>query len=204
MSNQIVESYTMDDLYNPKFLKKGYIQIYTGSGKGKSTASMGLALRALGSGWKVLIMQFVKGGPREKYGEFQPLMQLRKYVPEYKERLKYKNCGLDKVIFKNNVTDEDKYLAQQGFWYIIHNHKEYDMIILDEINIALDLDLIHLEQMLDFLDKKPKRLEVVMTGRLVTPEIREKIFERAQLISDITPIKHYYDIGVGFRKGIEY
>ena len=191
----------MEDLYNPLFRKNGYIQIYTSTGKGKTTASMGLALRALGSGWRVLIMQFVKGGAREKYGEFNALNSLK---DEYKKNLKYKNCGLDKVIYSGNLTDEDKLEAQKGFFYVLHNYKEYDMIILDEVNIALELGLIHLDQFLEFLNNKPKRLEVVLTGRLTKPEIKDKLYEMAHLISEINPVKHYWEVGVQARKGIEF
>ncbi|HBY20504.1 MAG TPA: cob(I)yrinic acid a,c-diamide adenosyltransferase [Clostridiales bacterium] len=190
-----------EELQNPKFRKTGYIQIYTSEGKGKTTASMGLALRALGSGWKVLIMQFCKGGDRCKYGEYNALNSLKDNI---RKNLKYKNCGFDKVVYKANLTDEDKLEAQKGWFYIIHNAKEYDMIVLDEINIALDLDTIHIDQVLDFLKNKPKRLEVVMTGRIGRPEIREKLFEVAHLITGMNPIKHYIDIGVKSRRGVEY
>lgn len=191
----------INNLYNPKFLKTGYIQLFIGSGKGKTTACMGTALRALGSGWRVLIMQFCKGGERERYGEYNALKLLK---PEILKNLKYKNCGLDKVIYKSNLTDEDKLEAQKGLWYVIHNAKQYDLLILDELNIALDLDIIHLDQVINFLNNKPKRTEIIMSGRITNLELRNKLFSMAHLISEIEPIKHYWQIGVHARKGIEY
>ena len=184
-------------LHNPKFNRYGYIQIYYGDGKCKTTASMGLALRALGKGWKVLVMQFVKGGDKRKYGEYNGFMALN---DEVRKRIKYVNCGLDKVVYKANLTDEDRYEAQQGFWYVLHNAKEYDLIILDELNIALDLDIVHLDQVKEFLETKPKYLEVVITGRNAKPEIREL----AHLVTEMKPEKHYYTLGVQSREGIEW
>lgn len=185
-----------NDLTNPNFKRHGYIQVYYGEGKSKTTASMGLALRALGKKWKVLIIQFVKGGEREQYGEYLAFNSLK---PELRANLKYKNCGLDKVIFKANLTDEDRLEAQKGWWYLLHNYKEYDLIILDEINIAIDLDIVHLEQVMDFLKNKPKRLEIVMTGRNARQEIRDI----AHLVTEMKPEKHYWNIGVPAREGIE-
>lgn len=186
----------MTELINPDFGKLGYIQVYTGDGKGKTTASLGLAVRALGQNWKVLIMQFCKGGERDKYGEYNALMSLKDSV---RRRLKYKNCGLDKVVYKANLTDEDRLEAQMGWNYILHNHKEYDLVILDELNIALDLDIIHLEQVKEFLLNKPKYLEVVITGR----NVKQELVNIVHLVSKIEPVKHYWDIGVASRKGIE-
>ena len=185
-----------EDLKNPNFKRHGYIQVYYGNGKSKTTASMGLALRALGKGWKVLIMQFVKGGPREQYGEYLGFKALK---PELRANLTYKNCGLDKVTYKANLTDEDRLEAQKGWWYVVGNYKKYDLIILDEINIAIDMDIVHLEQVTTFLQSKPKRLEVVLTGRNARPEIREL----AHLVTEMKAEKHYWDIGVGARDGIE-
>lgn len=186
----------MKELINPNFDKRGYLQVFYGDGKGKTTASMGLALRALGQGWKVLIMQFVKGGNREQYGEYNSFMSLKDDV---RKRLKYKNCGLDKVIFKENITDEDRLEGQLGWNYVLHNHKEYDLIILDELNIAIDLDIIHLAQVKEFVLNKPDYLEVVITGRNAKPTIRKM----AHLVSKVEAEKHYWDLGVAFRKGIE-
>lgn len=187
----------MEELHNPSFKRRGYIQVYYGDGKSKTSACMGQTLRALGRGWDVLIMQFVKGGDRENYGEYLGLNALK---PEVRKHLKYKNCGLDKVIYKSNLTDEDRLEAQKGWWYVLHNYKKYDMVVLDEINIAIDLDLIHLEQVCEFLKNKPKRLEVVLTGRNAHPNI----IDMAHLVTEMRPEKHYWNIGVNAREGIEY
>ena len=185
------------ELHNPTFKRRGYIQVYYGDGKSKTCASMGQALRALGKNWKVLVMQFVKGGEREKYGEYLGFNALK---PELRKNLKYKNCGLDKVVYRANLTDEDRLEAAKGWWYVLHNYKEYDMLILDEINIAIDLGIVELEKVIEFLNNKPKRLEVILTGRNARPEI----LELAHLVTEMKPEKHYWNIGVSSREGIEW
>jgi cob(I)alamin adenosyltransferase len=188
-------------LTNPSFTKRGYVQIYTGDGKGKTTACMGLALRALGQGWKVMIMQFTKGGSREKYGEFNALNSIE---TKFRKNLKYKNCGFDKVLFKSNMTDDDKLEILKGWWYILHNHDQYDLIIMDEINIVIDLDIIKMEDVQKLIVEKPNNLELVFSGRIANPDKEKKLFDSAHLVSKINPVKHYYEIGVNSREGIEY
>lgn len=186
-----------NDLYNPRFDKIGYIQIYTGDGKGKTTASLGLTMRALGRGWRVLIIMFAKGG--DHYGE---LHSFRELSPEIKYLLTVEQAGLNRIVYANNVTEEDRQEVQRG-WELAKQASqsgEYDMIVLDEANIAIELGLIKLDDMVDFLKNKPRYLEIVLTGRHANPEI----IELAHLVSEIHPLKHYWDIGVTARKGIEY
>ena len=186
-----------NELINPNFDKIGYIQIYTGDGKGKTTASLGLAMRALGRGWHVLIIFFTKGGT--DYGE---LFAFRELSPKLANHLTIIQAGLDRIVYEKNKNNADKQAVREGFEFAKKMAKEgkYQLIIMDEANIAIDLDLISVEEMKEFLLNKPKELEVVLTGRHANPEI----IELAHLVSEIKPIKHYWDIGVSARKGIEY
>jgi cob(I)alamin adenosyltransferase len=186
-----------NELINPNFDKIGYIQVYTGDGKGKTTASLGLAMRALGRGWHVLIIFFTKGG--SDYGE---LFAFRELSPKLSKHLTIIQAGLDRIVYEKNKNEEDRRAVREGFEFAkkMAQEGQYQLIIMDEANIAIDLDLISVEEMKDFLLNKPKELEVVLTGRHANPEI----VELAHLVSEIKPIKHYWDIGVSARKGIEY
>ena len=192
-----IENSQEKELYNPRFEKIGYIQVYTGNGKGKTTASLGLTMRALGRGWKVLIVMFTKGG--DHYGE---LFSFRKLSPVIKNLLTIEQAGLDRIVYSDNITDEDREAVKRGWDVAKQAEKsgEYDLIVLDEANIVLELDLIKLEEMTDFLKNKPDYLEIVLTGRHAHPEI----IKLAHLVSEIQPMKHYWDLGVIARKGIEY
>lgn len=188
---------TDNKLVNPNWAKHGYIQVYTGNGKGKTTASLGLAMRALGRSWKVLIVMFTKGG--DDYGE---LISFRNLSPEISKNLTIIQAGLDRIVYAANKSEEDEKEVQKG-WILAKKaieNDEYNMIILDEANIAIDLKLIDLEEMIDVLKNKPDDMEIVLTGRNANP----KIIEIAHLVSEISPIKHYWDIGISARKGIEY
>ncbi len=184
-------------LINPNWAKHGYIQIYTGDGKGKTTASLGLAMRALGRNWKVLIVMFTKGG--NDYGE---LNSFRELSPKISDNLKIIQAGLDRIVYINNETEEDIKLIKQGWEYAkkaIQND-EYQLIILDEANIAIDLGILDVDEVLEVLKKKPEEMEIVLTGRNAHP----KVIEIAHLVSEIKPIKHYWNTGIAARKGIEY
>lgn len=186
-----------NNLYNPNWAKHGYIQVYTGNGKGKTTASLGLAMRALGRCWKVLIVMFTKGG--DDYGE---LNSFRNLSPEIAQNLTIVQAGLDRIVYTDNKTDEDIKEIQKG-WALAKNaikNDEYNLIILDEANIAIDLGIIDLDEMIEVLQNKPQDMEIVLTGR----NANQKIINIAHLVSEINPIKHYWDTGVVARKGIEY
>lgn len=184
-------------LINPNWEKHGYIQVYTGNGKGKTTASLGLAMRALGRDWKVLIIMFTKGG--NDYGE---LNSFRNLSPRISENLTIIQAGLDRIVYADNKNELDAKEINKG-WEIakkaIQNH-EYNLVILDEANIAIDLGLIDLDDVINVLKSKPKEMEIVLTGRNAKPEV----IELAHLVSEIRPVKHYWDTGVVARKGIEY
>jgi len=189
--------FSQNNLINPKWEKHGYIQVYTGNGKGKTTASLGLAMRALGRCWKVLIIMFTKGG--NDYGE---LNSFRNLSPQISQNLTIVQAGLDRIVYSDNKNNDDATEIKKG-WELaknaIKNH-EYNLIILDEANIAIDLGLIDLEDVVNVLKNKPEEMEIVLTGR----NANKKIIELAHLVSEIKPIKHYWDTGIAARKGIEY
>ena len=184
-------------LINPNWAQHGYIQVYTGDGKGKTTASLGLAMRALGRCWKVLIIMFTKGG--DDYGELNSFMNLS---PAIKDNLKIIQAGLDRIVYKNNETEDDVKEIQKG-WELAKKaikNDEYQLIILDEANIAIDMGILDVNEVVDVLKNKPEEMEIVLTGRNANP----KIIEIAHLVSEIKPVKHYWDTGIAARKGIEY
>lgn len=186
-----------NNLINPNWAQHGYIQVYTGNGKGKTTASLGLAMRALGRCWKVFIIMFTKGG--DNYGE---LNSFRELSPTISENLTILQAGLDRIVYKHNQTEEDVKEIKKGWELaknIIKNHK-CQLLILDEINIAIDLGILDVDEVVDVLKNKPEEMEIVLTGRNAHP----KIIEIAHLVSEIQPVKHYWDTGIAARKGIEY
>jgi len=172
-------------------LKKGYIHVYTGTGKGKTTSAIGLGIRAAGAGYKIHMFQFMKG---RKYSELNTLDNI--------ENFNYSQHGRDEFVNKENPEKIDIDLAQEGFKksrdYILN--QDYDMIILDEINVAVDFNLIKLEDVLDLIDKKPSKLELVLTGRYAHDLIKDK----ADYLTDMNEIKHPYQNGIQARKGIDY
>ena len=173
-------------------MKNGLIQVYTGNGKGKTTAALGLALRAVGHGMKVLVVQFMKGNVQ--YGELESAKKLS-------PNLTIKQVGREKFISKPNPDPKDLQLAQEGF-SIAKNaiqNKEYDIVILDEINLAIDYGLIPVNDLLQIIDSKPDSVELILTGRNVNREI----LQRADLVTEMVDRKHYYDKGVPAREGIE-
>ncbi len=186
-----------NNLINPNWGQHGYIQVYTGDGKGKTTASLGLAMRALGRCWKVLIIMFTKGG--DDYGELNSFRELSANISD---NLKIIQAGLDRVIYKDNQTEADTNAIKEG-WKIAKEsiqNDEYQLIILDEANIAIDLGILDVNEVVEVLRNKPEEMEIVLTGRNANP----KIIEIAHLVSKIEPVKHYWDTGISARKGIEY
>lgn len=176
-------------------LEHGYIQIYTGDGKGKTTASLGLALRALGHGWKVLIIQFTKGDQGWSYGEIAS-------STKFHENLDVYQFGMDRVVYSQNINIEDFKEAKKG-WELAKEaikSNKYQLIILDELNICTDMGMIKVSDVKETLLNKPDGLEIVLTGRRAHPEL----IAMAHLVTEMKPIKHYFDMGVMARQGIEY
>ncbi len=172
-------------------LKKGYIQVYTGDGKGKTTAALGLALRALGAGLKVYIIQFMKG---RRYSE---LDALARFAPD----VEIMQTGRRKCIRKEEVTDADRNQAQLALARAreILAGKRWDLLILDEILVAHWFGLIRLDEILDLMESKPVTMELILTGRRAPADV----IARADLVTEMREIKHYYTAGVVARKGIE-
>jgi len=167
-----------------------YIHVYTGNGKGKTTAAFGLAMRAAGRGKKVCIIQFMK--PDKGYGE---------QVSARKLGIEVHAFGSNRFVNKNNPAREDIERAKKALNFAREKLREnYDLIILDEINVALDFNLISLEDVLSLISMLPERTELVLTGRYA----KEEIIERADLVTEMREVKHYYRKGVMAREGIEY
>lgn len=174
------------------FGSKGLIEIYTGDGKGKTTAALGLALRACGHGARVAIVQFMKGWAQ--YGE----LAVVKHLPN----VTLVHTGRDKCIFRGDETAEDFTEASRGLKeaekFIASG--EYDLVILDEINVAIDFGLIDADDVAELIGRKPEKTEIVLTGR----NAPKSLLEMADLVSEIKEIKHPYRSGVSARKGVEY
>lgn len=171
--------------------EKGTVQVFTGNGKGKTTAALGCGLRAAGHGFKILMIQFMKG---RRYGELDAV----KHVPGF-DVLQF---GRDSFVEKGNLSAEDLELARRG----LDNARQavssglYDMVILDEINVAVDFGLLPLEEILELIRKKPLHVELILTGRYA----HERIKEAAHLVTEMVEIKHHFPSGIGAREGIEY
>jgi cob(I)alamin adenosyltransferase len=173
-------------------LEKGLVQVYTGDGKGKTSAAFGLALRAIGRGLKVYIVQFIKGG--FDYGEL--------YIVDKLPNLTLKAFGRGRFVTQQPPDEKDVTLAEEAFNLAkkVVESGEYDMVILDEINVALNLKLISLEKVLKLIKDKPKHVELVLTGRYAPNEI----IEVADLVTEMKEVKHPYRKGCQARKGIDY
>lgn len=174
----------------------GPIIVNTGNGKGKTTAAIGLALRAAGNNQRVLILQFIKGP--WKSGEVRIIEKLKPLIEI--ERL-----GTGFIKFKNGkpqVTEEEARKAAESFRYACSkiNSGHYDMVILDEINNMIDYGLLDIEDIMDFLKNRPEKLCVVLTGRNAHPEI----IKIADTVTEMKEIKHAFSKGIKARKGIEY
>jgi cob(I)alamin adenosyltransferase len=171
---------------------KELVIVITGNGKGKTTAAFGQALRAIGQGYKVFVLQFMKG---RKYGEF---IAAEKYLPHLTIRI----SGLDSFVMRDNPAAIDIELAQKGLAAAQKaiNSGKYDMVILDEINVALDFKLIDLREVVKLIKNKPAGLDLILTGRYAPKEI----IELADTVSEVKEVKHHYKAGIKDRAGIEY
>lgn len=172
--------------------KRGLVMVITGNGKGKTTSAFGQALRALGQGYRVCMIQFMKG---RKYGE---VIAVEKYLPE----LALYQFGLDSFVMRNNSAQVDVDIAREGFEKAkeVIQSGDYDMVILDEINVAVDFCLIPEEELLNLVKNKPPELDLILTGRYAS----DKLQAMADLVSEVTEIKHHYNAGIKDRAGIEY
>ncbi|MCF7792048.1 MAG: cob(I)yrinic acid a,c-diamide adenosyltransferase [Victivallales bacterium] len=170
---------------------RGFVHVYTGNGKGKTTSVLGMAVRASGHNKKVFIGQFMKG---MEYGE-------NLYFKKDKNIL-IKQFGWDKCIRKDEVNDTHRKITGAGLREckkIIQSDK-YDIVILDEVIVSVWFGLVTEEMVLDIINTKPERLELILTGRYAT----ENIIKGADLVTEMKSLKHYYDRNIKSRVGIEY
>jgi len=168
---------------------KGLVHVYTGDGKGKTTAALGLAMRAVGQGMKVVFIQFVKGLP----------------CGEHFFAKQYNPFEIVQISIGDSFKKSKEQSSQEAQQTLAYAEKEiasgkYDLVILDEIFVAINQDLITVKQVLDLLDAKPGSVELVLTGRKAPPEI----VQRADLVTEMLMIKHPFTEGTGARRGIEY
>jgi cob(I)alamin adenosyltransferase len=178
----------------PEMKQKGLIQVYTGGGKGKSTAAVGQAVRAAGHGFKVGFISFFKDPEAFGYGEYKSLQTLgvKTFLFARKHPHFYKELNPDDVCQQ----------CSQGLEFIkeLFQDPSWDMLILDEINIAMRDGFLKEEDVLALLDMKPEKLELVLTGR----GVGQRTIEKADLVSEIKEVKHPFSHGIKSRKGIEY
>lgn len=176
--------------------KKGLILVHTGDGKGKTTAALGLAMRAWGDGLHVLILQFIKGG--WQYGELKALQALQ----QVDNRIDIEQCGLGFTQRDAKTATIHKEAAQKA---LLHAREEmltgtWDMIILDEINYAIKFGLLEEQAVLSLLSAKPAALHLVLTGR----DARPAIIAAADLVTEMKLIKHPFQQGIKAQQGIEF
>ncbi len=170
---------------------KGRIIINTGDGKGKTTAALGTAFRALGHGQKVCVIQFIKG--QGKYGE--------RLLAEQLENLDWHICGKG-FVFKKEQLEEDRKVAEQGFALAekVIAEDAYDLLILDELTYLPQLDFLPVARIVAALKSKPQRLSIIITGRNADPEL----IEIADTVSDMQVVKHAFSSGIKAQKGVEF
>lgn len=170
---------------------KGNVHLYTGNGKGKTTASIGLAIRAAGAGMKVFIAQFIKG---MHYNELSAL-------EKFEGQIVIKQYGRDCFI-KNEPEEADRMAARSGFDEVekIVMEGAFDMVVLDEINIALYYKLVDISEVAMMIKKRPEHMELVLTGRYAP----QSLIDLSDLVTNMEEIKHYYQNGIEARPGIEY
>jgi len=169
---------------------KSYVHVYTGEGKGKTTAALGLALRAAGAGHKVFLAQFVKGG---RYSELNALHR-------FEDLITVEQFGMGRFI-NGKPSESDVKAARNGLTKMknIVSSGEYRVVILDEANIAVHYNLFTTDELIDLIDCRAEETEFIITGRHAAPELLEK----ADLVTEMKAVKHYYEEGVRARIGIE-
>ncbi|MCK5541460.1 MAG: cob(I)yrinic acid a,c-diamide adenosyltransferase [Desulfobacterales bacterium] len=175
-------------------MKKGYVQIYTGNGKGKTTAALGLVLRALGAGLKIFVGQFLK------HGDYSEIKALDRYAKIYKDQITIEQYGSGRFV-KGKPTKDEKAQGQAGYSKILQilDKGEHDLVIVEEGNVAMMCDIITENDLLELMERKKDHVELVITGRGAT----ERLIKKADLVTEMKEIKHYFSEGVKARTGIE-
>jgi len=178
-----------------KFEDRGLVIVYTGNGKGKTTAALGLCIRAVGYDEKVCIIQFIKGS--WKYGELDGIKKLAPNVELFQKGLGFVGIIDDKLDRSEHIKAANE--AVQFAREKIQSGK-YDIVILDEINVAIGLDLIKVDDALELINSKPELLDLVLTGR----NARQEIIDRADLVTEMREIKHPFQKGIMAQRGIDF
>ena len=176
-------------------LAKGYVHLITGEGPGKTTSALGISLRCLGHGMGVCIIQFLKGKNDDiNFGEIKSLKRFK--------NLLIKQFGEGSFLQSNNINLSDVYRAKKGLKFALNKmmSKEYDLIILDEVNVAMYYGLLKIEEVLSFIKSKPHNIELILTGR----NAPDQLYAVADYVVVINSLRHPFDNGVQARKGIEY
>lgn len=183
----------------PELKTTGLIQVFTGNGKGKTTAALGTALRAVAKGWKVAFVYFDKGGSH--YSEREVL------ASRFGDLVSVFPTGLDRIDpitgkFRFGVTDEDKVEGERGLEIVreLFRNGEHQLVVLDEINSTADLGILEVERVLSVLKQKPEEVELILTGR----NCPQSFLDLADLVSDVQLVKHYFYHGVKAREGLDY
>ena len=172
--------------------RSGLVHVYTGNGKGKTTAALGLALRAAGHGLRTYIGQFLKGC---FYGELESLKRLAPNVT-------LEQYGTDTWVHVDGVMPVQRETAQAGLARACQAllGGEYDIVILDEVNVALHFGVLVEEEVIEFIEHKPPQVELVLTGR----QAPRAIIERADLVTEMKEVQHPFQRGIPARLGIEF
>ncbi len=168
------------------------VEIFTGDGKGKTSAALGIALRAIGHGLRVHIVYFMKG--EFPYGEQKTLSQM--------PNVTFTRFGFESFVDPANVKPEEKDQARKALEAAREAmlSLEYDIVILDEVNVAVAWKLVDIEDVLRLISEKPEKVELILTGRYADP----RLIEKADLVTDMVKVKHPYDKGTLSRRGIDY
>ncbi|HEX58691.1 MAG TPA: cob(I)yrinic acid a,c-diamide adenosyltransferase [Methanomicrobia archaeon] len=173
-------------------LEKGCVHVYTGDGKGKTSAALGLALRAIGHGMRVFMVQFIKGIENQEYGEIIAAQRIKNFTV----------VQFGAGFVGRHAKEVDKLSARYGLKYAKEAMKSgrYDVVILDEINMAVYYGLVDEEAVVELIKSKPEGVELVLTGRYASP----KIMELSDYVTEMRMVKHPFEKGLAARKGIEY
>ncbi|MCW2922014.1 MAG: cob(I)yrinic acid a,c-diamide adenosyltransferase [Thermoleophilia bacterium] len=173
--------------------RPGYVQVYTGDGKGKTTASLGLVCRAAGYGHRSCIVSFLKGDPN--YGELR-------FIREHMPMVDYHLAGRMNFVDPSDPDPADIEIAVQGMQTAREAiaSGDYHLVVLDEVNVAVNLGLVDEDDVLALCDDRPEHVELVFTGRDASP----RIVERADLVTEMRMVKHFYEAGIPARRGIEF
>ena len=178
-------------MIDDRMQRQGFVHVYTGDGKGKTTAAFGLAMRAVGHGRRVIVLQFMKADPTA--GETVAARRLGIDVVQ---------CGLDHWVIRGEASDDDRAAAAAGLARArdVVCSGDYDVVVLDELITSVFFELVPVDGVLALIGARPSHVELVLTGRRCPPEVEEA----ADLVTEMRPTKHYYDAGVEAREGIEF